>query len=437
MSKEWTKVKKEEQLFVTSDIIQVKPDTKYRVNTTVIAKNGLLYSIYFMVSLQDYHGAELTRRIRWIDDFNGSQKEYEIVFKTSAECDKIVLGFSMNMSDNWVKSDLMIKFPDPKSLSVNEIEDSNNVNETYDDRINFTVPVLPLLSQKDEDVLEQKLVWIFGAPRSGNTWLAQRLLNHPKNILWDEPFLGRHLGIYEANYNHYDDNFHIKDIQRIYDDLKKQHHTYFFYEGHKNNWLPALRRLILSRAYSQVQTINKNVIVKEPAGSIGADIICETLPNSKMIFMIRDGRDSVDSRLAMFAENSWAHIAPFNSRDEKLRFTSLFSKEWAHLMNILNVTYERHNPKLRYLIKYESLRLDTFEELKKIYDFLNIEISDDDLRNIITKYDFDNIPPSEKGPTKFNRSALIGGWKNNSDMEEKSIMNSIMGDTLKKFGYEL
>jgi len=70
-----------------------------------------------------------------------------------------------------------------------------------------------------------------------------------------------------------------------------------------------------------------------------------------------------------------------------------------------------------------------------VYKFLKISINDLELKHIVEKYDFSNIPDSEKGPEKFNRIATPGTWKTHFDDNEKHIMNSIMGKKLSEFGY--
>ena len=75
--------------------------------------------------------------------------------------------------------------------------------------------------------------------------------------------------------------------------FKKDH--YFFADEYKETWQFFLRKLILNRIYSQYQDLTKKVIIKEPHGSLAADVISECLPNSQIIFLLRDGRDVVDS----------------------------------------------------------------------------------------------------------------------------------------------
>jgi len=66
---------------------------------------------------------------------------------------------------------------------------------------------------------------------------------------------------------------------------------------------------------------------------------------------------------------------------------------------------------------------------------LQISIDDVELKKIIEKYDFKNIPSKKRGPGKFFRSAKVGGYKDNFSEKEQEIMISLMGETLKKAGY--
>ncbi|HUS50079.1 MAG TPA: sulfotransferase domain-containing protein, partial [Candidatus Paceibacterota bacterium] len=98
--------------------------------------------------------------------------------------------------------------------------------------------------------------------------------------------------------------------------------------------------------------------------------------------------------------------------------------------------FENHSKNLRCMIKYEDLLNNTFDELKNLYKFIDVKISDDDLLKIIDKYSFKNLPEDEKGSGKFTRSATPGKWRENFSEDEQNIMNEIMGTMLKKLGYE-
>ena len=88
------------------------------------------------------------------------------------------------------------------------------------------------------------------------------------------------------------------------------------------------------------------------------------------------------------------------------------------------------------MVKYEDLRRDTQTELKKIFDFLKMDISNDDLSKIVKKYDFDNLPDNKKGSGKFIRAASPGKWQENLLDEEKTAMEEIMKNMIEKLGYK-
>ncbi len=275
---------------------------------------------------------------------------------------------------------------------------------------------LDAFSHEQEEILEKKMVWFFGSARAGTTWLGTQLLNHEKNIIWKEPYIGQLLDF------HRERNDDRNDI--------------FFSTKHKQYWLPYLRKLILARTYSQIRTLDKNIIIKEPNGSGAADIIMECFPNSKIIFLVRDGRDVVDSLFDAHNKNSWNPILePLATEKQRKERLELYSHRWKRTIGIVGDAFKNHNPNLRYRIRYEDLLKNTLEELKKVYNFLNIEVDNKDLQKIINKYQFEKIPEQKRGTGKFTRFAKPGKWRENFSEDEKEIMEEIMGPTLKILGY--
>lgn len=285
------------------------------------------------------------------------------------------------------------------------------------------------LTEEQESMLEKNIVWMFGYPRSGTSWLARDLLSY-NTVMLNEPLIGRHLAYTLP-----------KRIDMIRDiDFFKSQPRYFFTEKYKDTWLYYLRKLILNRIYAQFETFSKMIIIKEPNGSDGADILSECMPNSKIIVLLRDARDIMDSQLDAAKEGSKFqvkfHVKPLpNTRGRRSLFIKNSSDAWVRVINIVMKAYENHNKSLRHLLKYENLRYNTFEELKKIYQFLEVEIPQEDLIQIVNKYSFENIPKSKKGAGKVQRTATPNRWKNVFSSEEQEVMNTIMEPTLKKLGY--
>jgi len=288
------------------------------------------------------------------------------------------------------------------------------------------------LSLQDEIRLEKNLVWIFADRRSGTTWLANELLSYKTKLL-DEPLLGLHLGILVER---------EKLFTRTYERQKKRQ-NYFFSSEHKDIWKFYLRKLILNRINDQFKTLSEKIIIKEPTGSIGADFIAKCTPNSKIIVVLRDGRDIIDSKIDESKPGAWelkekgeGTSDPRAITEEKrLYFVKRYSKMWVLVMKILMNSYIEHPKELRYLVRYEDLLTHTVFELKKIYQFLGIKIEEVKIQEIVDRYSFDKIPESEKGKGEFRRFATPGKWKENLSKKEQEKMNEIIKDTLTELGY--
>jgi len=281
------------------------------------------------------------------------------------------------------------------------------------------------LNEEEENILEKNLVWIFSNPRSGTTWLGTQLLSH-NTLSMDEPLIGQHIGI------------NVGAIKSRYErnmDFFKDREDYFFSEKYRPVWTKFLRKLILNRIHAQFNDLSHKIIIKEPNGSIAADVISESLPMSKILVLFRDGRDMIDSKFDALKEGSWGAkqgLTPIAEKN-KIGFIKFHSDLWVKTIILLEETYEKHDEKLRYKVKYESLRSETFSNLKKIYEFLDISIDTKKLQDIVNRYAFENI--KTKGEDKPVRTASPGKWREKFSKEEQELMNNIMFDVLQRLGY--
>jgi len=287
------------------------------------------------------------------------------------------------------------------------------------------------LSDEEELTLEKNLVWIFASPRSGTTWLADDLLKYKTRYRLAEPLIGEHL----ASARELGKTF----IKRI--DDHKDRESYFFSSKHKDVWKFFLRKLILNRIHSQFKNLESLIIIKEPNGSMGSDIISECLPKSRILVMFRDGRDVINSQITAMSEGGYVikrepRFEPLSGQ-RRTNSIIILAKQWVSLMEVLIKTYENHDQNLRLLLRYEVLRSNTLAELKKIYKFLNIDINNDKLSKLVSDSKFENLSSEKKGIGTTRQFASSGKWKKRFSNSEIEKIREIIGDTLKKLNYSI
>jgi len=153
--------------------------------------------------------------------------------------------------------------------------------------------------------------------------------------------------------------------------------------------------------YYQFHNLSEKIVIKEPTGSITADVLAECLPNSRIIVLMRDPRDIIDSKIDEISAGGWELELKKGikiqltgkMRINHIKRTAIF---WVGLTKILMKAFENHPKDLRYLLHYEDLLANTTQELKKLYQFLEIDIDEKKLNSIVEKYSFENIPQEKK-----------------------------------------
>jgi hypothetical protein len=294
--------------------------------------------------------------------------------------------------------------------------------------------------------IEERLVWIFGSPRSGSTWLLQMLAGHPAVVGVNEPLIGWYLGPFLSDLPGFSadgltpDRFTLRQVQATKRDS-------FFATEFRDDWEPGLRRLMRRRFAAQLghqsalpagpgRTV---VAVKEPNGSQSADLIMATLPKSRLLVLLRDGRDVVDSELAGNLSGSWVPsvfpgavgIAP----GERLDFVRQSAHKWLWRTEVSERAYRLHRGPKK-LVRYEELRADPVGRLGEIFDWLDLSRDDAQVRDLVRRHDFDAMPPQQRGPASFFRAARSGGWRENLSDEEIRAVAEILEPKLATLGYD-
>jgi len=323
----------------------------------------------------------------------------------------------------------------------------------------------------DDVEFESRLVWILGSPRTGSTWLL-RLLIHPwgldrvnlgrANIGFrgggslrrqkgpavvpiDESFFPRHLTPF-VPITHADEDSPRDTHDFLFNTERAGHLHYCFSDAYADVWRPELRRLILVRFRAQAERARRKlgiedplVIIKEPNGSHGAELLMSLLPGARMIFLSRDGRDVLDSQLALRTTFRARKRGMRRIREERQRLTFVRTQArlWVNNMTAVQKAFAAHPADLRMAVRYEDLRADTFAVLRPLVDWLGTGRTDAELRTAIDELAFEAMPRISKGPGKSRRAATPGLWRENLTPDEQRLANELMGDKLAELGYEV
>lgn len=289
---------------------------------------------------------------------------------------------------------------------------------------------------------ENRLAWIFGSSRSGSTWLLKMLSELEGVVPVDDPHLGHHLGVWRPiplAWAACDDPPELKTLL----DVKAEESGYFFAERHREAWCEPLRQLITARFEAQAGEVGvadpaeaAAFVVKEP-GSHVAPFLAELFPESKVIFLLRDGRDVVDSWLDAYSDGSWAipgGAFPVNE-EGRIPLIGWLSEVWAYRSRAVKQAYDSRADGDRVQIRYEELRGETELWLGRVCEMVGIDVGR--VPEVVEAHRFEKLPSGERGRRSFTRQARPGGWRDNLSDAEQQAMHEAMGEALTEFGYEV
>jgi hypothetical protein len=277
------------------------------------------------------------------------------------------------------------------------------------------------------NIRPERIVWIFGSGRSGSTWLSSMVGDLSGQTLWGEPWVGYLFGHF------------------YYAQAANRHQSPQFILGrHRESWIRSIRNFVLDAAAVTFPDLKKEdfLVIKEPNGSVGAPLLMEALPESRMILLVRDPRDVVSSFADARREGGW-HYERNKGRpqkewwalspdDDPVRFAQERATAVLEQAGNAKKAYDAHGgPKA--LVRYEELRTDTLATMRRMYSDLGVPVDEEELARVVEKHSWENIPEEKKGEGKFYRKGTPGGWRNELTEEQVRVVERVTAPLLEEF----
>jgi hypothetical protein len=242
--------------------------------------------------------------------------------------------------------------------------------------------------------------------------------------MWNEPLVGNLFG-----------NFHY-----IRAGGRKSGRQYILGEPYKETWLGPMRDLVLGGATARFPEVAEDgyLIIKEPNGSIGAPLLMEALPESRMIFLIRDPRDVVASSMDARSEEGWlserrdAQRPASKPHRNPNVYVRIRANSYVQQIEKTGQAYDAHGGR-KVLVRYEDLRADTLKTMKRIYSTLEIPVEEAVLARSVEKHSWEKILEEQKGEGKKRRKAKPGGWREDLTARQAEIVEDITAPLINEF----
>jgi hypothetical protein len=266
--------------------------------------------------------------------------------------------------------------------------------------------------------------WIFCVGRSGSTWLSDMMGELSGHKIWMEPGIGQLFG-----------EFYAKTPKR-----KQDSASFIMGSPTRKAWISSIRNFVLvgSRHTFPLLRPEHHLIIKDLGGGIGAPLLMEALPESRMILLVRDPRDIVASWRAAASKGGWkkrsqrAGSKRGASKKKWLDDVRKLARKYRNNFKRAKQAYDAHRgPKT--LILYEDLRGDTLGVMKRLYSDLGIEVDETQLARAVEKHAWENIPEDMKGKGKFYRKASPGRWREDLTPRQAEVVERIASPILTEF----
>ena len=285
------------------------------------------------------------------------------------------------------------------------------------------------------------------APRSGSTWLAKALGQHPEILSTENRLFGRFFELWK--------NQQGKTVPRITADefiTGLSRHTFYQSLGFET------ANDLATDLFSEFQTFLINYLQAKSGKSVIVDKITPYLgtsqrvvnsvrsrPHSRIIHLIRDGRDVAVSGVFDWIareDESSKRYKMFVERDPQLTLKRFFDDEllerWAQYWKEPIAALGPAQPSTLQ-VHYEKMLDNQAGVLEKIFEHLEVAADPEIANKCSEAVTFEKLTGRPSGQAKLlakTRKGTSGDWKNYFTKQDAQKFQACTGTLLQELGYE-
>lgn len=267
---------------------------------------------------------------------------------------------------------------------------------------------------------EDHIAWVTGCGRTGSTWLSEMLGEISGIRRWHEPYFGRFLK-------------HVHDRP-----ADRERSTSFFASEFDHVWVDGLRDLFHRMVKERYPRIGEHsLIVKEVNTPELFDWVLPLFRSSRMILLIRDPFDILDSYLSLQKSGSWN--SQFGEAGED-NVVSRAERSATHISDTLWHAYrafERFPDDQKLLVRYEDLLANAAPVLIACGRLVGQEVSQDQAQTAAEAHCFDKY--EKTGELEFRRFGRAGSWQVSGNFTDEiaALAERILGPLRVRLSYDM
>jgi len=173
--------------------------------------------------------------------------------------------------------------------------------------------------------------------------------------------------------------------------------------------------------------------------SLFLGLLGQTFPNSKIIHIIRDGRDVCVS--------GWFHNQRKGGPNFQQRFPDMnkyihytITQHWLPYIQKAREFGQKY-PDRYFELKYEDMHSDTAGHIASMVKFLGVDTSASSIEKCVKGGSFKSLTGGrelgEEDNQSFFRKGIVGDWRNHLDDTNIATFNQLAGTMSKQLGYEI